>query len=89
MQTLKIKEQVIFGLGITGVAVRENDSRDFCILLSEIEPTKIGEDLPKEMDESKSYTQLTFKNLDGLKVLERAIKTIKKELKQRKKLISK
>ena len=89
MQKLKIKENTFIGLGITSVAVRENDSKDLCILFGSIDPTKIGEDLPKIMDETKSYNCITFKNLEGLEVVERALKAVKKELKKRKKLISK
>lgn len=89
MQKLKIKENIFIGLGITEVAVRENFCKDLCILFGDIEPTKVGEDLPKEMDETKSYNCITFKNLEGLEVVERALKTIKKELKKRKKSISK
>lgn len=80
----KVGTRHILGAGVTGVSdILENDNKDLVILLSDIEQRKIG--TIENMGPDAVHTELVFKNIEGLEVLEKIIKKVKKQLKKRNK----
>lgn len=79
---LKIKGTIILGNGITSIGVLENESKNPCILIGEIQQTKIDEAV--EFNEHP-YFEIVCKNSKGTKVLLNAAKAVYKALKKQEK----
>jgi len=83
MEVVKI---YVSGLGETAFGIVKDITKTPALIISDIlgEPKKI-DSICRDVD-TKNHTIIAFKNLEGLKVLEKKIKKIKKTLKQQQKI---
>lgn len=82
---LKVKENIVFGEGKTAIFLREDKDKNICIVLEDINKTKVGSLILESTDENKLFNVLTFTNSKGTKVLLDAIKAVYKCQKKREK----
>lgn len=83
---MEVNKIYVSGLGKSAFGIVHDVAETPALVISDIigEPQKI-DSVCKDIS-TKNHTLIIFKNLQGLKVLEKTIKRIKKELKQQEKV---
>lgn len=83
---MEVNKIYVSGLGKSAFGIVHDVAETPALVISDItgEPQKIDSNC-KHIN-TKNHTLVIFKNLEGLKVLEKTIKRIKKELKQQEKV---